>query len=290
MKRLDRPDDTFRESIEKVQQGITGNPGLLRKVQGNRRNWEIFEEVYVLFSENNFLKHIGALQAPRKADPLVIHTGILKSEMITLYSTYFSNRKKPAYEIYERIKLSASESCPYCGGIGDPQNLDHYMPKKYYPQYTVLPLNLVPSCRDCNMGSKGDLPMTVDENRVLNPYFDGSHFFEQQWVFADFLVDESGIPLTTVYRCEPPSAWNHIDRQRAISHFNTFDLERRYKNSAGTQIPISYSTIESLRGAGVSKANVIRACVTDTLSGMNEKNIWQFGYYQALGNWIENNY
>lgn len=286
MIRLARPVDTYLDSIAKVQQGITGNSVLQRKVQNNRRNWIIFENVYVLFSELNFLKHIGALQAPRKTDPLVIHTGILKSEMITLYSTYFSNRKKPAYEIYERIMLSASESCPYCGGIGDPTNLDHYMAKKYYPQYTVLPLNLVPSCRDCNMGSKGDLPMTSDEHRILNPYIDGNHFFEEQWIFADFLLDGDGTPVSIEYLCNPPSGWSDVDKKRAENHFKIFNLKRKYIKAASTQFNSSFSQVNSLRDIGVNKANIIKVCVTSSLSAQDQKNTWHLGFYQALESWI----
>jgi hypothetical protein len=286
MIRIDRPVDTYRDSIEKVQQGITGNSDLRRKVKNNRENWDIFENVYILFSEKKFLKHIGALQAHRKKDPLVIHTGILKSEMITLYSTYFSNREKPAYEIYERIMLSASESCPYCGGIGDPQNLDHYMPKKYYPQYAVLPLNLVPSCRDCNMGSKGDSPMTSDEHRILNPYIDGRNFFEEQWIFADFLLDAKGTPVSIEYRCDPPSRWSDVDKKRAKNHFEVFNLKRKYIKAASTQINVSFSQVDILRDIGTSKPDIIKVCVTSSLPSKNKKNTWHLGFYQALEKWI----
>lgn len=43
----------------------------------------------------------------------------------------------------------AGSTCPYCG-IDRPTTLDHYAPKDIFPEFSVFPLNLIPSCFDCN--------------------------------------------------------------------------------------------------------------------------------------------
>ncbi|WP_156094326.1 hypothetical protein [Lentzea aerocolonigenes] len=39
--------------------------------------------------------------------------------------------------------------CPMCG-VGYVRALDHYLPKEKYPEFSVLALNLVPTCTRCN--------------------------------------------------------------------------------------------------------------------------------------------
>lgn len=44
--------------------------------------------------------------------------------------------------------------CPSCGNPLMPDTLDHFLPKEHWPEFSILPNNLVPQCRDC-AGHKG---------------------------------------------------------------------------------------------------------------------------------------
>lgn len=62
--------------------------------------------------------------------------------------------------------------CAMCGSHHN-GTLDHYLPKQDYPEFAILPSNLVPACSICNSGAKGRLHRGEDVGeRFLHPYFD----------------------------------------------------------------------------------------------------------------------
>ncbi|OXX69693.1 hypothetical protein B9J87_13580 [Vibrio sp. V19_P1S1T109] len=159
----------------------------------------------------------------------VVNSGISKREFVNLYEYYFRNTNKPGREIYDALMLSANECCPFCGGLGRPKNLDHYLPKAHFPQFSILPLNLLPSCRDCNMDGKGDHYATVYHEQIIHPYLDKECFFLEQWVFARVLP---GAPCTLDFYVSTPEEWEENDKLRATQHFKDFDLSKRYSIQA----------------------------------------------------------
>jgi hypothetical protein len=62
-------------------------------------------------------------------------------------------------------------SCPVCGSstTGD---VDHYLPRIAYPEFSIMRANLVPSCTHCNSGVKGSYVKGAKPERFIHPYFD----------------------------------------------------------------------------------------------------------------------
>lgn len=57
---------------------------------------------------------------------------LTNKEMSDLYDNYFSKKDKVARKYYEEIINNAKNpniQCPFCGGIGEPNELDHFLPK-----------------------------------------------------------------------------------------------------------------------------------------------------------------
>ncbi|MEE9694730.1 HNH endonuclease [Aeromonas hydrophila] len=169
----------------------------------------------------------------------IIVPGLKKSKLDALYGSNLRNLRKPARLIYDRLLASANGRCPFCGDIGDPQNIDHFLPIAHFPQLSVLPLNLVPSCRDCNMGLKGDDYAENADDQILHPYLDRDLFYSQQWVFASYVIHDINDPITpgaVIYTAAPPDTWELVDANRAYRHFSEFDLARRYSSKAGDHL------------------------------------------------------
>lgn len=62
--------------------------------------------------------------------------------------------------------------CPVCGS-GSTGNLDHYLPRDSYPEFSIMRSNLVPACSHCNSGVKGStIKGDVPPARFIHPYFD----------------------------------------------------------------------------------------------------------------------
>ena len=157
---------------------------------------------------------------------------VTKKELKDVYSLHMVERAKPARAIYDSL-LSQSHlgKCPFCG-FGQASTLDHYLPKAKYPQFSVLPFNLVPSCKDCNTG-KSTAIATTAEGQSLHPYFDHQNFIDDQWLYAK--VRETK-PATIYFFVKAPEQWDDISKERVKAHFNAFKLNSRYSVEAGNEL------------------------------------------------------
>ncbi|MBB3167733.1 hypothetical protein [Simiduia aestuariiviva] len=89
----------------------------------------IFQEAnYVDFAAKGELYLLKEVSAGVFEDPVVIGE-LTKSQLIELYDTRMVKRF-PGRNVYDRIRVSSGDRCPYCCDIGSVKNLDHYLPKK----------------------------------------------------------------------------------------------------------------------------------------------------------------
>lgn len=209
----------------------------------------------------------------------VVNSGISKREFVNLYEYYFRNTNKPGREIYDALMLSANERCPFCGGIGRPKNLDHYLPKAHFPQFSILPFNLLPSCRDCNMDGKGEHYATVYHEQIIHPYLDKECFFQEQWVFARVL---QGSPCVLDFYVSAPEEWEANDKLRAIQHFKDFDLSKRYSIQATDFITTAVNMRRTFMNGSTKEE--FKAFLLSYRSSSFFINHWQAVASQALAN------
>jgi hypothetical protein len=210
-------------------------------------------KAYERFDESSQTKTWCKLPRAARGQPHAIVLGSLsKGELVSLYDEGVVKSKDKPRKIYDQIKLSAHEECPYCGGIGEMGEFgelgttDHFLPKAYFPTYAVLPLNLVPACQVCNKGMGGSFP--TDENfQPLHPYLDDDHFFLEKWTSASIREE---IPMVVDFEVRPPAAWSEKDKQRVKAHFCACKLASRYRTRVWEELTplISYrkSTLSNL--------------------------------------------
>lgn len=252
MIKLKFPNYSYTQSIDVCQEGITGNPDLLNKIINNKTQLSEVEIIYSTSASTGELYNINPLLHNKEDDPAVIGN-LKKSDLLSLYNNYFSKQNKPARSIYDSIMIAADEKCPYCGGIGRPRNLDHYLPKAFYPQFSVLPINLIPSCRDCNMDGKGSDYFKIKDEQVLQPYLDSKTFFEIQWIFAKYIKSkDNNEPGMIDFFTNPPNEWSAENKSRVNNHFKQFDLRLRYSKEAAPRLVTYLSQIKRLTEVGLS--------------------------------------
>ena len=95
--------------------------------------------------------------------------GLGKALADAQYSLYDNRRSGRALKSMRRRRLPC---CPVCGSPQVPSSLDHYLPRKYYPEFSILRLNLVSACGACNSDEKGTTVAGTDPARFVHPYFD----------------------------------------------------------------------------------------------------------------------
>jgi hypothetical protein len=201
---------------------------------------------------------------------------VTKQELKGLYVNQMAKKNRPGRDVYERLRnVAPGGMCPFCG-ISSARTLDHVMPKAHYPDLTVLPINLVPCCRDCNT-EKLDEKITSIESQKIHPYFDD--LTDKQWLYAD-VVDFGG-PVVS-FRVEPPEYWDIKNKYKVESHLNTYNLSNRYGDLAnGEIIGIRFQMIGLFESGGA-------VAVKSELEGRARShavvhlNSWQTAMNQAL--------
>lgn len=288
MKKLDLPNISFNEMLNKCAEGME---------QVNVRNnfISVFPTFYAKERQYQALSLAGNLCSYPKTNPLTSTTEVVghltKTKLINLYENNLRNKDKPARNYYDALLVSSGERCPFCGDIGHTKNLDHFLPKAHFPEFSVMPLNLVPSCRDCNMGEKGQAYATVEDDQSIHPYVDKDIFYQEQWVYAEYIDEDDG---ALRYYVQCPDAWSQEDKNRAENHFDSLDLASRYSLEAGKHL----SEIIDQKNAFVDvilgfdpqatpqaiKNGFVNATLQPLIDSGQFSNHWKKVMYQCLAN------
>ena len=208
----------------------------------------------------------------------VVSGDVTKKELKNVYSQHMVVATKPARKIYDEImNLAPNGKCPFCG-LGHVSTLDHYLPKSKFPFFSVLPINLVPSCKDCNTGKGANLAINA-ENQPLHPYFDHGQYITQQWIFAEVIETK---PLSVKFFVQAPEDWNLIFKSRVQCHFSDYKLSSRFSVEVADELSsLRYLLITYISQSG---ADAVKDFLTNkALSEANNHiNSWQTALYKAL--------
>lgn len=215
----------------------------------------------------------------QRKDEIVVGR-VSKSELKALYSNYLAGQGKPGRSIYDKLLGAApGERCPYCG-IGRVTTLDHYLPKAKFPRLSILVTNLVPACRDCNMGGKGVAVATTEGSQPIHPYYDANRFNSAQWLFCAVQATK---PATVSFYAEPPAVWPGPVKERARSHLKAFDLNARFSVEAAEELSnIRQIFIDYFSGASPAERSQHLLNMEGSESRLHT-NSWKRALYQALG-------
>lgn len=282
--------------------GITGNRDLSNRLTSAKSKVDILDVEYRLKATDGKLyelaplkcsnvkkcerlKSINALRVlknkdfKRKKTPYnpIVFEEIHRLEFIKLYEQYFVNKDKPdARAIYDQILASAKQKCPYCCGVGNPRNLDHYLPKAHFPKYSIIPVNLVPSCRDCNMDAKADKVISNYEDQLLHPYLDKPHFFNEQWVYIEFESSILDKETDFFYVVKAPDHWNDLDKVRVTNHFKSCNLGVRFSKDAVDSFININEQVQGLREIGLEDHKIVKYVLEPILNNSKRNiNHWE---------------
>ena len=132
---------------------------------------------------------------------------------------------------YDKIK-KLIKVCPYCE-YGEIWEIDHFLPKSIYPEFSVFFLNLVPSCHICNSKKSNK------NNICIHPYLEYIKDIDKM-LWAEFkLENESLIFYYHKQKNIPAIVEKHID---------TFDILNRYKEKASVYISDRIIYYKSFKG------------------------------------------
>jgi hypothetical protein len=166
--------------------------------------------------------------------------------------------------------------CPLCAQR-DVGTLDHYLPRTSFPEFAILPMNLVPCCFDCNHAKRAHASAALSE-QMFHPYFDDWNTLDliratievAETVQAEFSVNVDVLP--------------QVIADRAAVHFETLGLAALYSNHASVELVQRRANFfltfenggpEALRGELLRESQSRRTPFP---------NAWQPVLYRALAN------
>lgn len=206
---------------------------------------------------------------------------ILAGDMQRLYKQGLLRKNSKARKIYEKIRVSSPfRICPFCLHR-NVKTLDHYLPKESFGAFAVLPLNLIPCCRDCNTEKLTFKPDNQSES-LLHPYYD--HIDDHLWLSCELILE--GQIWTPQFFISSANIEQEL-KDRLLSHmtvldlFNLYDVEgSRELNETKLQIRNTYANsgaegvrnlcLEMASSRAILAANYWRAVLWTVAASVDE--------------------
>jgi len=178
------------------------------------------------------------------------------------------------------FKESRVARCPFCS-ISESSTLDHYLPKEQYPEFSIFPNNLVPSCAVCNTHKLDRILAPGTNMRMfLHPYYDAIPDLAFLEVHARMEADA----LILSYRLIQPAGMAVQTFRHLRSHFNELDLADRYRRMGLEHLGGQYPALKRAYGVGEDAARVAEKLIEEAANfeEVFGPNYWLAKLYRAL--------
>lgn len=132
-------------------------------------------------------------------------------------------------EIISNQNVPYVSNCPHCGFETSPDTIDHYIPKELFPEYSILPINLIPMCSRCNT-IKGTNWIDGNTRTSINYYFD--EFTNHKFLYG--MLKKTIDTYIVLFELKKPTEISEIKYEIIKNHYKTFDLNNRYSKASAT--------------------------------------------------------
>ncbi|WP_124918011.1 HNH endonuclease [Burkholderia cepacia] len=276
MRRLDKPKLNPIDVYDDCIRGI-GDADLVARFLSSRR--EIIGKIgeYDVRAAKHDLHSFAPSKWGRKEQ--VVLGKVSKGEFVDLYVENMAKANSVGRNHYDSIMMTAPLGiCPFCG-FGHASTLDHFLSKSYYPAFSVLTSNLIPACKDCNVGKSANRLGPRDQ--MLHPYFEDALIDAKSWLFAEVI---EFFPATIRYYIDPPDDLPDDLIGRIRNYFVDLDLGRRFSIQASAEMVDVSDYLSVLVNYGSRRDHL------ETMAKIERgkrRNSWKAAMYEALlgSNW-----
>lgn len=169
--------------------------------------------------------------------------------------------------------------CQYCG-INSPNSFDHYAPKEKFPEYCILPKNLIPCCRECN-GKKSSIWIQYGNRKIINFYYDK---IPDEILLYSKILYEDDIPIA-LFELKYKDHINKYFFNLIQSHFQILNLYRRYTERSTSEISLIKEMIVYFYNDDKLTEDLVIKYLNNHASSMRKnrgKNYWKAALYNGL--------
>jgi len=142
----------------------------------------------------------------------------------SLVNLYLSDKRTSLFAVFKEMRDGHDLLfCPSCGDGGDPDTLDHYLPKDVFPELSILLMNLTPMCSKCQRIKKTEYLTKDGKKKFIHPYYDDIQEPIYHINFNEPYITPTFIFTTHIALDKEPA-------RLALAHANGLNLERRLNN------------------------------------------------------------
>lgn len=207
----------------------------------------------------------------------MVNGNVTAAELKKVYTGQLVPKIKASRRFYDELLMAARDGrCPLCGHR-EATTLDHYLPKGQYPRLSVVPVNLVPSCKDCNTGKLSEFPTSAFD-QTLHPYYDDIE--NVCWLQASV---NSTLPISISYSVSAPAAWDKTLTARVEAHMTGFNINLLYASQAARRLSGMKANLQRIydSGAGANGVQCYLSHEADSNAAVN-LNSWETALFRAL--------
>lgn len=224
---------------------------------------------------HNIVEHT-IIQIPNSTDV------VTKDEMESLYTQNLvssPNSGDIGRDVYDYLKsLALDKMCPYCSST-KAKTLDHYLPKAKFPTFAVIPVNLVPCCRDCNSEKDSSFSNAAEE-MFIHPYYEDVNNF----IWLEAIVEENVWPISFQYYVKITNGQNYIFSKRIAHQHELLDLNSTFSDKANRLFRYRLKSIVDNYISGDIEAVKSFLLESEQSCRNAELNSWEACMYNALFN------
>ena len=201
------------------------------------------------------------------------YTGQEKTDLLKMYSFNSSTMRKLLTKLTTTSNKRKIAFCQNCS-VGEVGSFDHFVPKDEFPEFSVNPKNLFPSCAKCN-SYKGAAWRDAGRSLFLNLYLD--MLPNKQYLFVD-IADGGGVVQVDYFLKNSEGVIDVALFEKIESHYDQLKLLSRFKDVSHKIITELENTIE------INRVHSSCAEIMETVIETANKNRKYFGhnYYKSI--------
>lgn len=253
---------TFLDHVLKAKNNSKKDPDYKKRVEILKPN---VKNKYSAFEIENTANNLASLTAHG-------YVGQDKIDLLKLYKYDNSVLQKLNEEVTTLEGNRLINTCQNCT-INEINSLDHIVPKDEFPEFSVNPRNLFPSCSKCN-GHKSFIWRENHRSVFLNLYLD--NLPEEQYLFCNPTFEEDKITLKFTVENRFNIEQNLFDL--IFNHYSRLHLPKRFRKNSHDTIYELNKEINKYKDK-ISKEELIKTIKEDIIE---EKIYYGFNYWKAI--------
>jgi 5-methylcytosine-specific restriction endonuclease McrA len=196
-----------------------------------------------------------------------------KDAFINLYSS--PAEKSIHGAVIATLRSRTLQLCPACGEEGSPNTLDHYLPKERYPEFSILPHNLLPMCDTCQASKGAQTVDALNRRMFIHGYYD--EFVDRQIV--DLRI---GTPFNAPasISLEPTEALAQADADLVRRHLEGLKIVSRYHRFFRSEYLHLLRIVNMMRDNGQETVTFLRTFRDG--ERLRSVNSWRHVFYSGV--------